>query len=104
MKKFAATNSVIPDRIKKRMSSRRVSPLAMGVNPLLLLKESEERDQPREAKRSWENATQKALYDRAKIEKLKKILESSKHFQSFTVGRYHTLQITVALQVVATWN
>ena len=64
MKKFAATNSVIPDRIKK-MSSRRVSPLAMGVNPLLLLKETEERDQPREAKRSWENATQKALYDRA---------------------------------------
>ena len=65
MKKFAATNSVIPDRIKKRMSRRRVSPLAMGVNPLLLLKETEERDQPREAKRSWENATQKALYDRA---------------------------------------
>ena len=65
MKKFAATNSVIPDRIKKRMSSRSVSPLAMGVNPLLLLKETEERDQPREAKRSWENATQKALYDRA---------------------------------------
>ena len=67
MKKFAATNSVIPDRIKKRMSSRRVSPLAMGVNPLLLLKETEERDQPREAKRSWENATQKALYDRANM-------------------------------------
>ncbi|MEK9668385.1 MAG: hypothetical protein VW701_14590 [Deltaproteobacteria bacterium] len=65
MKKFAATNSVIPDRIKKRMSSRRISPLAMGVNPLLLLKEAEEGDQPREAKRSWENATQKALYDRA---------------------------------------
>ena len=65
MKKFAATNSVIPDRIKKRISSRRVSPLAMGVNPLLLLKETVERDQPREAKRSWENATQKALYDRA---------------------------------------
>lgn len=62
MKKFAATNSVIPDRIKKRMFSRRVSPLAMGVNPLLLLKEVEERDQPREAKSSWENATQKALY------------------------------------------
>ena len=59
MKKFAATNSVIPDRIKKRISSRRVSPLAMGVNPRLLLKEAEERDQPREAKRSWENATQK---------------------------------------------
>ena len=65
MKKFAATNSVIPDRIKKRISSRRVSPLAMGVNPLLLLKEAEERDQPREAKRSWENATQKALYYKA---------------------------------------
>ena len=65
MKKFAATNSVIPDRIKKRISSRRVSPLAMGVNPLLLLKEVEERDQPREAKRAWENATQKALYDLA---------------------------------------
>ena len=65
VKKFAATNSIIPDRIKKRMSSRRVSPLAMGVNPLLLLKEKEERDQSREAKRSWENATQKALYDRA---------------------------------------
>ena len=64
MKKFVATNSVIPDRIKKRMSGRRVSPLAMGVNPLLLLKETEERDQPREAKRSWENATQRALYDR----------------------------------------
>ena len=62
MKKFAATNSVIPDRIKKRTSSRRVSPLAMGVKPLLLLKEVEELDQPREAKRSWENATQKALY------------------------------------------
>ena len=65
MKKFAATNSIIPDRIKKRMTSRRVSPLAMGVNPLLLLKETEERDQPLEAKRSWENATQKALYERA---------------------------------------
>ena len=65
MKKFAATNSVIPDRIKKRMSSRRVSLLAMGVNPLLLLKETEKRNQPREARRSWENATQKALYDRA---------------------------------------
>ena len=65
MRKFSATNSVIPDRIKKRMSSRRVSPLAMGVNPLLLFKETEEREQPREAKRSWENATQKALYDRA---------------------------------------
>ena len=65
MKKFAATNSIISDRIKKRMSSRRVSPLAMGVNPLLLLKETEERGQPRKAKRSWENATQKALYDRA---------------------------------------
>ena len=64
MKKFVATNSVIPDRIKKRMSGRRVSPLAMGVNPLLLLKETEERDQPRGAKRSWENATQRALYDR----------------------------------------
>ena len=64
MKKFVATNSVIPDRIKKRMSGRRVYPLAMGVNPLLLLKETEERDQPREAKRSWENATQRALYDR----------------------------------------
>ena len=50
MRKFAATNCVIPDRIKKRMSSRRVSPLAMGVNPLLLLKETEERDQPREVK------------------------------------------------------
>ena len=65
MKKFAATNSVIPDRIKKRMSSRRVSLLAMGVNPLLLLKETEKQNQPREARRSWENATQKALYDRA---------------------------------------
>ena len=65
MRKFSVTNSVIPDRIKKRMSSRRVSPLAMGVNSLLLLKETEERDQPREAKRSWENATQKALYDLA---------------------------------------
>ena len=64
MKKFVATNSVIPDRIKKRMSGRRVSPLAMGVNPLLLLKETEERDQSREAKRSWENVTQRALYDR----------------------------------------
>ena len=64
MKKFAATNSVIPDRIKKRLSARRVSPLAMGVNPLLLLKETEERHQPRKAKRSWENATQRALYDR----------------------------------------
>ena len=43
MNKFVATNSVIPDRIKKRMMGRRVSPLAMGVNPLLLLKEIEER-------------------------------------------------------------
>ena len=43
------------------MSSRRVSPLAMGVNPLLLLKETEECDQPREAKRSWENATPQAI-------------------------------------------
>ena len=64
MKKFAATNSIIPDRIKKRMSSRRVSPLAMGVNPLLLFKETEEPDQSSEARRSWKNATQKALYDK----------------------------------------
>ena len=64
MKKFAATNSVIPDRIKKRMTARRVSPLAMGVNPLLLFKETEESDQQFEAKRSWLNATQRALYDR----------------------------------------
>ena len=64
VKKFAATNSVIPDRIKKRMTARRVSPLAMGVNPLLLFKETEESDQQCEAKRSWLNATQRALYDR----------------------------------------
>ena len=64
MKKFAATNSVIPDRIKKRMTAKRVSPLAMGVNPLLLFKETEESDQQCEAKRSWLNATQRALYDR----------------------------------------
>ena len=70
MKKFSVTNSIIPDRIKKRMSSGRVSLLAMGVNPLLLLKELDERDQPRKAKRSWENATRKALYDKRMIEKL----------------------------------
>lgn len=64
MNRFLATNSIIPDRIKKRMSGRRVSPLAMGVNPFLLLKETEELEQPREAKGSWQNVVQKALYDK----------------------------------------
>ena len=64
MDSFVATNSIIPDRIKKRISRKRVSPLAMGVNPLLLLKETEELEQPREAKRSWQNVVQKALYDK----------------------------------------
>ena len=45
MSSFMATNSIIPDRIKKRMSRRRVSPLVMGVSPHLLLKETEEFEQ-----------------------------------------------------------
>ena len=64
MDNFVATNSIIADRIKKRISRRRVSPLAMGVNPLLLLKETEELEQPSDAKRSWQNVVQKALYDK----------------------------------------
>ena len=64
MSSFMATNSIIPDRIKKRMSRRRVSPLVMGVSPHLLLKETEELEQPHEAKNSWHHMTQKALYDK----------------------------------------
>ena len=64
MDSFVATNSIIPDRIKKRISRKRFSPLAMGVNPLLLLRETEELEQPGEAKRSWQNVVQKALYDK----------------------------------------
>ena len=64
MDSFVATNSIIPDRIKKRILRRRVSPLAMGVNPLLLLKETEELEQPSDAKRSWQNVVKKALYDK----------------------------------------
>ncbi len=64
MNSFVATNSIIPDRVKKRISRRKVSPLAMGVNPLLLLKETEELEQPSEAKRSWQNVAQKAMYDK----------------------------------------
>ena len=64
MNSFVATNSIIPDRVKKRISRRRVSPLAMGVNPLLLLKETEELEQPSKAERSWQNVAQKALYDK----------------------------------------
>ena len=64
MNSFVATNSIIPDRIKKRMSRRRVPPLAMGVSPHLLLKETEELEQPHEAKNSWHHMTQKALYDK----------------------------------------
>ena len=64
MDSFVATNSIIPDRIKKRISRRRVSPLAMGVNPILMLKETEELEQPSEAKRSWQNVAQKAMYDK----------------------------------------
>ena len=64
MDSFVANNSIFPDRIKKRISRRRVSPLAMGVNPLLLLKETEELEQPSDAKRSWQNVVKKALYDK----------------------------------------
>ena len=64
MDNFVATNSIIADRIKKRISRRRVSPLAMGVNKILLLKETEELEQPSDAKRSWQNVVQKALYDK----------------------------------------
>ncbi len=64
MDSFVATNSIIPDRIKKRISRRRVSPLAMGVNPLLLLKATEELEQPSDGKRSWQNVVKKALYDK----------------------------------------
>ena len=64
MDSFVATNSIIPDRIEKRISRRRISTLAMGVNPLLLLKETEELEQPSDAKRSWQNVVKKALYDK----------------------------------------
>jgi hypothetical protein len=64
MDSFVATNSVIPDRIKKRISRRRVSPLAMGANTFLWLKETEILEQPSDAKRSWQNVVQKALYDK----------------------------------------
>ena len=46
------------------MMRKKINPLSIGVSRLLLLKETEELEQPREAKRSWQNVVQKALYDK----------------------------------------
>ena len=64
MNNFAATNSIIPDRTKKRMFQKRLIPLAIGVSKHHLLKEVAESEQPNEPERSWRNVTQKALFDK----------------------------------------
>jgi len=53
--------------------------LAMGVNPILLLKETEELEQPSEAKRSWQNVAQKALYDKMDDWKSERFLNLPDH-------------------------
>ena len=53
MNNFATTNSIIPDRTKKRMFQKRLNPLAIGVSKHHLLKEVAESEQPNEPERSW---------------------------------------------------
>ena len=64
MNNFAATNSIIPDRTKKRMFQKRLNPLAIGVSKHHLLKELAESEQSNEPERSWSNVTQKALFNK----------------------------------------
>ena len=49
---------------RKRMYKKMVNPLAHGVSKHHLLKEAPESKTPDEVSRSWENATQKALFDK----------------------------------------
>ena len=55
---------IIRSRMRKRMMRKKINPLSIGVSRLLLLKETEELEQPHEAKNSWHHMTQKALYDK----------------------------------------
>ena len=64
MNNFAATNSIIPDRTKKRMFQKRLNPLAIGVSKHHLLKEVAESEQSNEPERSGSNVTQKALFNK----------------------------------------
>ena len=64
MNNFAATNSIIPDRTKKRMFQKKLNPLAIGVSKHHLLKEVVESEQPNDLERSWRNVTQKVLFDK----------------------------------------
>ena len=95
MKKFAATNGVIPDRIKKRMSSRRVSPLSMGVNPHLLMKNQRNVINNVKQKGLEKMRLKRPFTTELMIEKIWSQALSIAHS-----GRHHTLQITIALQVV----
>ena len=66
---------IIRSRMRKRMMRKKINPLSIGVSRHLLLKETEELEllseantgwqnaARREAKDSWQNVTQKALYD-----------------------------------------
>ena len=49
---------------RKRMYKKMVNPLAHGVSKHHLLKKAPEFKPSDEVSRSWENATQKALFDR----------------------------------------
>ena len=49
---------------RKRMYKKMVNPLAHGVSKHHLLKEAPESKPSDEVSRSWENATQKALFDK----------------------------------------
>ena len=64
MNNFAATNSIIPERTKKRMFQKRLNPLAIGVSKHQFLKDVAESEQPNEPERSWRNVTQKALFNK----------------------------------------
>ena len=46
------------------MYKKMVNPLAHGVSKHHLLKEASESEPPDEVSRSWENVTQKVLFDR----------------------------------------
>ena len=49
---------------RKRMYKKMLNPLAHGVSKNHLLREAPESKPSDEVSRSWENATQKALFDR----------------------------------------
>ena len=74
MNNFAATNSIIPDRTKKRIFQKKLNPLAIGVSKHHLLTEVAKSEQTNEPERTWRNLTQKALFDKVDDWKIWKIL------------------------------